>query len=89
MARRYGSAYNPSDSAHSQDSFAKRELVVARCKLLNVRSEPIRGNNILFAVTEGTRLTRLDDVGLEWVHVQTTDPKPREGYVMRKFVEEI
>lgn len=68
-----------------------REVAVANCKALNVRSSPNSNASITTVVTEGTRLKveKQPDPTDQWVKVSTEDKKPFIGYVMRKYVRVI
>lgn len=69
---------------------SKINLVVSGCSRLNVRETPdgTSNTNILFVVTEGTRL-----VGnlpqSDWTYVTEVSPSKRSGYVMTQFVSKI
>lgn len=56
--------------------------------MLNVRQHPTTTSDVLFKVTEGTRLYKLDEQG-EFYKVRTQVGEIRSGYVMRKYVREI
>lgn len=69
-----------------------KEVAVANCKKLNMRSMPSVKSSIVTVLTDGTRLRVLDptsDLYNEWIHVETEDKKPLVGYVLREYVRVI
>lgn len=68
-----------------------KEVAVANCKKLNIRSMPSKRASIVTVVTEGTRLRVLADPEEDsaWVKVETEDKKTMQGYVMREYVRVI
>lgn len=68
-----------------------KEVAVANCRALNMRSSPNSNASITTVVTEGTRLKveKQPEPTDQWVKVSTEGKKPFTGYVMRKYVRVI
>lgn len=68
-----------------------KEVAVANCKNLNVRSSPNLSASITTVISEGTRLKVLKqpEPADQWIHISTEDKKPIVGYVVRKYVRVI
>lgn len=66
----------------------KPREVAVKVPLLNVRQHPTPTSDVLFKVSEGTRLYKLDEQG-EYYKIRTQVGEVRSGYVMRKYVREI
>lgn len=68
-----------------------KEVAVANCKALNIRSSPNPSASITTVISEGTRLKieKQPDPTDQWLKISTEDKKPITGYVMRKYTRVI
>lgn len=61
------------------------EVTVVKCKTLNVRKEPEKGDNVIFVVSVGDNLTLLKEKP-NWSLVESVK-HGKTGWVMSEFVE--
>ena len=53
--------------------------------MLNVRSKPEVGDNIVAQLYKGTKVKITERPNKDWFRIEVTDPKT-EGYVMKKYI---
>ena len=77
----------PTESPETVDNNKIIKAEVVNCDLLNVRSKPSKGSEVLTIINKGDNITIIESSGNYWTYVELSDNTC--GYVMSEYIQEV